>query len=191
MRGRDERAGSPVRGRRPEKGGPEDEPKDHALGYSRGGFGTKLHLLTDGRGTPLAATLTPGQTHESKGFTAVLTAVRVPDGDGGHWRRPQALAADKAYSCAWNRTHLRTRGIERVIPQKSDQVGRRGGHRKFDKVKYRRRHVIEQCVGWLKELRRLGTRFEKLAVNFLAMVKLGFVHRYLRLLSSRRTRTLA
>ena len=55
-------------------------------------------------------------------------------------------------------------------------------HRKFDKPKYRQRHVIEQCVGWLKELRRLCTRFEKLAVNFLAMVQLGFVHRYLRLL---------
>lgn len=170
-------------GRSTKKGGPHDEPKDHALGYSRGGFGTKLHLLTDGRGTPLAATLTPGQTHESKGLRPVLKAARVPDGREGHWQRPRALAGDKAYSCAWIRTYLRRRGIERVIPQKSDQVGRRGGHRKFDRVKYRRRHVIEQCVGWLKELRRLGTRFEKLAVNFMAMVKLGFVHRYLRLLS--------
>lgn len=172
-----------MRGRRSKKGGPEDEPQDHALGYSRGGFGTKLHLLTDGNGTPLAATLTPGQTHESRGFKPVLQAVRVPDGRGGHRRRPRALAGDKAYSCSWIRTYLRTRRIERVIPQKSDQIGRRGGHRKFDKTKYRRRHVIEQCVGWLKELRRLATRFEKLAVNFLAMVKLGFVDRYLRLLS--------
>ncbi len=158
-----------------------DEPQDHALGYSRGGFGTKLHLLTDGSGVPLAAALTPGQTHESKGFRPLLRAVQVPDGNGGRWRRPRALAGDKAYSCAWIRTYLRTRGIERVIPEKADQVGRRGGHRKFDKQKYRQRHVIEQCVGWLKELRRLGTRFEKLAVNFLAMVKLGFVERYLRL----------
>lgn len=183
MRGRDERTGSPVRGRRSEKGGPEAEPEDHALGYSRGGFGTKLHLLSDSRGIPLAATLTPGQTHESKGLRPLLKVVRVPDGRGGHLRQPRALAGDKAYSCAWIRTYLRTRRIERVIPQKSDQVGRRGGHRKFDRVKYRRRHVIEQCVGWLKEHRRLATRFEKLAVNFLAMIKLGFVHRYLRLLS--------
>lgn len=168
---------------RAERGGLAAEPKDHALGYSRGGFGTKVHLLTDGHGVPLAAALTPGQTHESKGFQPVLNAVRVPDGRGRHWRRPRALAGDKAYSCAWIRSYLRTRRVERVIPQKSDQVGRRGGHRKFDSGKYRRRHVIEQCVGWLKELRRLCTRFEKLAVNFLAMVKLGFVERYLHLLS--------
>jgi transposase len=142
-----------------------------------------LHLLTDGSGIPLAAALTPGQTHESKGFRPLLRAVRIPVANGGCWRRPRALAGDKAYSCAWIRSYLRTRGVERVIPQKADQVGRRGGHRKFDRLKYRQRHVIEQCVGWLKELRRLGTRFEKLAVNFLAMVKLGFVERYLRLLS--------
>jgi transposase len=182
VRGRDERAGRAVRSRRSKKRGPKAEPADHALGYSRGGFGTKLHLLTDGRGTPLAAVLTPGQTHESKALRPVMGAVRVPDGKGGNWRHPRALAGDKAYSCAWIRTYLRKRQIERVIPQKADQVGRRGGHRHFDKLKYRRRAVIEQCVGWLKELRRLGTRFEKLAVNFLVMVKLGFVHRYLRLL---------
>lgn len=183
VRGRNERSGSPLRSGRPKKGAPEGEPLDHALGYSRGGFGTKLHLLTDGRGTPLAAALTPGQTHESKGLLPMLRTVRIPNGRGGHWRRPRALAGDKAYSCAWIRTYLRTRRVERVIPQKSDQVGRRGGHRKFDKPKYRLRHAIEQCVGWLKELRRVGTRFEKLAVNFLGMVKLGFVDRYLRLLS--------
>jgi transposase len=133
----------------------------------------------------LAVTLTPGQTHESKGLRSILSVVRVPSGARRrrYWRRPRALAADKAYSFSWIRSHLRTRRIERVIPQRSDQVGRRGGHRKFDRSKYRRRLVIEQCVGWLKELRRLCTRFEKLAVNFLAMVKLGFVERYLRLLS--------
>lgn len=139
--------------------------------------------MTDGHGVPLAAALTPGQAHESKGLRPVLDTVRVPDGTGRCWRRPRALAGDRAYSCSWIRSYLRSRHIERVIPQRSDQVGGRGGHRKFDTSKYGRRHVIEQCVGWLKESRRLCTRFEKLAVNFLAMVKLGFVQRYLRLLS--------
>ena len=52
----------------------------------------------------------------------------------------------------------------------------------FDKAAYRRRHIIENCVGWLKECRRIGTRFEKTAVNFLAMLKLAFLQRYLRIL---------
>ena len=92
------------------------------------------------------------------------------------------MAGDKGYSFKWIRDWLRTRGIERVIAQKSNQEGRRGGHNKFDKSKYKRRHVVEQCVGWLKECRRVLTRFEKLAVNYIAMLQLAFVLRYLRIL---------
>ncbi len=43
-----------------------DEPADHALGRSRGGFSTKIHLLCDRHGHPLHFHLTPGQTHESR-----------------------------------------------------------------------------------------------------------------------------
>jgi len=151
---------------------------------SRGGTGTKFHLVTDGSGTPLAVTVTAGQAHESKSFEAVMDAVQIPQpGPGRPRQRPEALAGDKGYSFKWIRDWLRTRGIERVIAQKSNQVGRRGGHTKFDKAKYKRRHVVEQCVGWLKECRRVLTRFEKLAVNYLAMLRLAFVLRYLRMLT--------
>lgn len=54
----------------------------------------------------------------------------------------------------------------------------------FDKKTYRRRSMIECCVGWLKECRAIATRFEKLAVNFLAMLKLALIQRYLRILDS-------
>jgi transposase len=70
-----------------------------------------------------------------------------------------------------------------VIPRKSNEKNR---GRPFDKQSYRRRSVIEQCVGWLKECRRIGTRFEKLAVSFLAMFKLAMIRRYLRLAFSDR-----
>jgi len=150
---------------------------------SRGGTGTKFHLLTDGRGTPLAVKVTAGQAHESKSFEDVLDAVHIPQaGPGRPRRRPDALAGDKGYSYKWIRDWLRVRGIERVIAQRSNQEGRRGGHRTFDRAKYKRRHVVEQCVGWLKECRRVLTRFEKLAVNYQAMLLLAFVLRYLRLL---------
>jgi transposase len=53
---------------------------------------------------------------------------------------------------------------------------------KFDKETYKRRSIVEKCIGWMKECRRIGTRFEKLAINFLAMVKLAMIKRSLRLL---------
>ncbi|TMQ70380.1 MAG: hypothetical protein E6K81_12760 [Candidatus Eisenbacteria bacterium] len=73
-----------------------------------------------------------------------------------------------------------------VIPRREDQHPDDGRHR-FDRALYRRRGVVEQCVCWLKECRRLGTRFEKLAVNFLAMIHLAFIERYLRVAFSDRT----
>ncbi len=87
---------------------------------SRGGTGTKFHLVTDGKGTPLAVTVTAGQAHESKSFEEVMDAVQIPQSGPGRPRlRPEALAGDKGYSFKWIRDWLRTRGIERVIAQKS------------------------------------------------------------------------
>ena len=65
-----------------------------------------------------------------------------------------------------------------MIPTREDQ--RR--IRSFDKPSYRRRNVVERCIGWLKECRRLATRFEKLAENFLAMVKLAMLERLMKTL---------
>lgn len=71
----------------------------HSLGRSRGGFGTKLHLIVDGHGIPLAASISPGQAHESKHLEPVLEAVRIPRPGRGRPRcRPRALAGDKGYS---------------------------------------------------------------------------------------------
>lgn len=65
-----------VRPPEPEKKA-KGEPADHALGRSRGGFGTKLHLVTDGNGVPLGALVTAGQTHESKSFAPLMETVRI------------------------------------------------------------------------------------------------------------------
>ena len=65
-----------------------------------------------------------------------------------------------------------------MIPTRKDQ--RRNP--KFDADAYRRRNIAERCILWLKENRRLATRFEKLAVNFLAMVKLAMIRRCFRLI---------
>lgn len=160
-----------------------NEPEDHALGRSRGGFGTKLHLVVESHGIPLSAVLSAGQRHESKFVEPVLRAIRLvrPGGRGGRPRtRPRRLAGDKGYSYRTVRGYLRRRGIAAVIPTRKDQKP----NPRFDKLTYRRRNIIERAVGWLKEHRRLATRFEKLAINFLGMVKLAMIQRCLRVLDS-------
>ena len=117
----------------------------------------------------MAVTVTAGQRHESTQFEAVMGQVRVPRPKGRPRRRPRKLAGDKGYSYRRIRRYLRRRGIKAVIPTRKDQKRLPG----FDKATYRRRNVVERCIGWLKDRRRLATRFEKLAENFLAMVKLA------------------
>lgn len=186
MRGRGQRAGQPL-GRR---GFPKSlarlagEPADHALGRSRGGFGSKFHLVTDGQGTPLAVEVSAGEVHESVHAESVIgaaTATRIARRRGrlGHRDRPRQMAGDKGFSAGSLRAWLWERRIEPVIPRKLNEHAR--GER-FDHVAYRGRAVVEQCVGWLKERRRIGTRYEKLAVSFLAMLHLGMIQRYLRML---------
>lgn len=95
---------------------------------------------------------------------------------------PLQLAADKGYSYDAIRRFLDDCGIGAVIPRKSNQP--RPAGETFDKRTYRKRSRIECAVGWLKECRRLGTRYEKLALNFVAFTKLAFMLKYLRVLDS-------
>lgn len=107
-----------------------------------------------------------------------MEKVRPPRWTG--W--PLKTAGDKGYSYPKVRAWLERRGIEAVIPQRSDQVEHEG-RRKLDKRAYRRRSRVENSVGWLKENRRVGTRYDKLASSFLAFVNLAIIRRYLRLLA--------
>jgi transposase len=139
-----------------------------------------VHLLVDGNGLPLAVHLTAGQAHESKYVEQVLAAVRIPQRRGRPRCRPRKLAGDKGYSYPRIRCWLRKRGIEAVIPQRKDQRARhRGRPLKFDREAYRQRNVVERCIGWLKENRRVAVRYEKLATNYLGMLKLAILRRYL------------
>jgi transposase len=163
-----------------EKNRPEGEPADHALGRSRGGFGTKLHLVTDGHGVPLQVLASAGERHESLFAEPLLSATKVRCANGRQRSRPRRVAGDKGYSSRSVRAYLRRRQIAPVIPTRSNEPN----DPQFDRERYRRRNVIERCVGWLKENRRLGTRHEKLSVSFVAMAKWAIIGRYLRLLDS-------
>jgi len=116
-----------------------------------------------------------------------MDGIAIPQRLGRPRRRPARLAGDKAYSVPRIRHWLRARGIQPIIPHKENEAARHDGRVRFDKDAYRQRAVVEQCVGWMKESRRIGTRFEKLAVNFHGMLQLAIVRRYLKLLFSDRT----
>ncbi len=147
------------------------EPADHALGRSRGGLSTKVHLAADGRARPLALT-SAGQAGDAPAFETVMSRIRVPrTGPGSPRSRPLAVLADRAYSSRAIRSHLRRRGIRAVIPQPSDQTGhrlRRGrlGRRppSFDREAYKQRNAVERCIGRLEQWRGLATRTDKLAI---------------------------
>jgi len=112
--------------------------------------------------------LTPGQDHESTAFERAMDSVAVPQPSGQKRRRPKRVAGDKAYSAKRIRAWLRRRGIAAVIARPKNQRRQR-----FDKARYRRRNVVERLIAWLKEKRRLATRYEKLAVSLLAMLKVA------------------
>ena len=95
---------------------------------------------------------------------------------------PLQVAGDKGYSYPHIRGWLERRIIEQVIPQRSDQI-KRESRLRLDRRAYKKRARVEQCVGWLKENRRVGTRYDKLATSFLAFVNLAIIRRYLRLLA--------
>lgn len=187
---------SPARRWRPQKGAPagdelEDPARaaaDQALGRSRGGLTTKVHLACDGRGLPLAILVTPGNVNDSTAFDAVLDALRVPrTGVGRPRRRPDAVIADKAYSSRAIRQTLRRRGIRAVIPERVDQKanrvrrGRAGGRPPaFDRELYKARNVVERCFSRLKQFRAVATRFDKLAARYRAGLHLAALVLWLR-----------
>jgi len=144
-------------------------------------------VVTDGAGAPLAIEVTAGQVHESTVAESVIgQAVACLIGRRRKKRKrrhkPRKLAGDKGYSVQRLRDWLSKQKIQPVIPHKDNEKARHDPAVPFDREAYRGRCVAEQCVGWLKEFRRIGTRFEKLAVNFHGMLQLAMIRRYLRLL---------
>ncbi len=95
--------------------------------------------------------------------------------------KPDRAAGDKGYSARRVRDWLIGQTIEPVIPHKENERARHDPGTWFDKAAYCGRSVIEQCIGWLKEFRRIGTRYEKLEVNFEGMFHLAMIKRYLKL----------
>jgi transposase len=133
--------------------------QDQALGRSRGGFSTKIHLKVDLDGLPLAFHLTEGQASDSPQFEILL--------DLGPDITPRAAVGDKGYDSNGNRSAARKRSICPVIPFKSSARNRPTF---FPKALYRARARIEQLVGKLKRFKRIALRCEKTNKNFSSFV---------------------
>lgn len=121
--------------------------------------------------------VTPGQRHETVVFNELMErgAVRRP-GLGRPRRRPNALVGDKGYSTRAVRAYLRIHRIRAVIASRRDQPR----SATFDRELYRSRNVVERLINRLKQYRRVATRYEKRAANYLAMVTLAAVRLWLR-----------
>ncbi|HEV8465031.1 MAG TPA: IS5 family transposase [Pseudolabrys sp.] len=132
--------------------------KNQALGRSRGGLTSKIHMLADALGRPLRLILTGGQVHD------IVTAPALLEGiDGG------AVIADKAYDSNHLRQFIANAGMLAVIPS----LPSRKVPIPHDANLYKNRNRIERCFNKLKHFRRFATRFDRRAAHFLAFIHLA------------------
>ncbi len=159
-----------------------------ALGRSRGGLSTKIHLVADRRCRPIVTLLTPGQHGDSPRFIPLIDSIRIrPGGVGRPRKRPVRVLADKAYSSKANRAYLRQRGIKAVIPIKKDQAahrakrGSKGGRPPaFDREAYKERNTVERCVNKLRRHRAVATRYDKRQLIYQGTLNVASVRIWLR-----------
>lgn len=154
------------------RGGQQHE----ALGRSRGGFGTKIHLRAEGHGKPFAFVLSGGERHEAAFFDELMRTGAVKRGGPGRPKiRPAKVVGDKGYSYNRIRCDLRRRGVRAVVPHRKNQPT----CAMFDSVTYRERNRVERLVGRLKRWRRVATRYEKRGWCFEGVITLACIVEWL------------
>ncbi|MEW2548345.1 IS5 family transposase [Streptomyces sp. NPDC047002] len=155
-----------------------------AIGRSRGGLTTKIHLACDARGQPLAFTITAGNVNDCTQFKQVMALIRVERcGPGRSRTRPEQVVADKGYSSTKIHTYLPRRGIKAAIPERIDQITGRIHRReslcRLNRSAYRRRNVVERCFNKLKHNKAPATRYDKRARHYQATVTLACLRLWL------------
>jgi len=139
-------------------GAEKTTPENEALGRSRGGFSTKIHVVVDALGNPVRIILSPGQAAD------ITFAKQLVEGLDG-----KAVIGDKGYDSTDFIETIERSGAEAIIPPRANRVEQR----EYDKHVYKVRNLVERFFAQLKQLRRVATRYEKTAVSFLAMIQLG------------------
>jgi len=137
----------------PQKNGGQAE---QALGRSRGGFSTKIHVTVDGLGYPLRLYLTAGQRQD-----IIKAHDLIVDLDFDF------IIADRSYGAKDFLAAILVEGAEAVIPPKKNAQE----PREYDQWRYRERHLIECFIGKIKHFRRVFSRFDKLARRYLGFLQ--------------------
>ncbi len=139
----------------PKKSGGQEA---QALGRSRGGFTTKIHVTVDGLGNPLRLRLTAGQAAD------IHQAMELVEGLAFDY-----LIADRGYAAQAFYDWLVEQEMQPVIPPHQAAKGDKA-ERPYDKWLYRERHLIECFMNKIKHFRRVFSRFDKLASRYMGFL---------------------
>lgn len=131
-----------------------------AIGKSRAGNTTKIHLAVDSYGLPIEFVITGGEIHDSKVASELIAL--LPE--------TEAVVADKGYDSEAIREQIENKGARAVIPRKSNSVIGNAG---MDWGLYRYRHLVENAFARLKQFRGLATRYDKLKRNYESTVAMA------------------
>jgi len=144
--------------------------KEQHMGRSRGGLTSKIHAVVDANGLPVRLGLTPGEAHDNRLCSVLLTGLR-----------PRTmLLADRGYDADWIRAFAIQQGAWANIPPKRN----RKNPICFSPYLYRDRNLVERFFNKIKQCRRIATRYDKLAANYLAFVKFACIRLWLRVYES-------
>ena len=134
--------------------------EDRAIGRSRGGATTKIHLSCDADGYPLHFKITGGEVHDSQVAGELIDMIRHAD----------YFIADKGYDSQAIRDKACMHDMIPIIPKRSNT---KAPNPEFDSYLYKLRHLVENMFARLKHFRSIATRYEKLARNFKSMLYLA------------------
>jgi transposase len=148
----DDRASAPAFGRGLKKSGPQ------ALGRSRGGLSTKLHLAVDSKGRPLRLIVSEGQVADISCAAQLVEHLRTG-----------AVIADKGYDADHFVQRIRAIRAKVVIPPRSNRKTKR----RYNRALYRTRNLVERFFNRIKHFRRVSTRYDKLAESYLVFASLA------------------
>ena len=129
---------------------------ERAIGQSRGGRTTKIHLATDANGLPIDFKITGGEVHDSQVAEQLIDVVAA-----------DYLIADKGYDAERIRLCAKNKNMIPIIPMRSNS---KRSNKEFDQYLYQLRHLVENAFARLKHFRAIATRFDKLARNYQAMI---------------------
>ena len=136
-----------------------------SMGRSRGGLTSKIHVLVDGNGLPIRLALTPIEVHDNRLAGKLLSCLQSGS----------MLLADRGYDADWIRELAIKKGAWANIPPKSN----RNDPICFSPYLYRARNRVERFFNRIKQCRRIATRYDKLAANYLAFVQLASIRLWL------------